>query len=91
MKQRAAGPSMSQKIFAMNLGVETISLYLLCCAIADAQAPITRERLQDKWNGDPTALKEELQRLEKRNIIRRVDPELAENPAYQVVDEKQWR
>ena len=91
MNHDSVGPAMSQKIFSMNLGVETVSLYLLCCAVADAGAAITRTTLQDKWNGDQTALERELRHLEERNILRREDAEMQENPVYRMVDEKQWR
>lgn len=90
MSDHLTGPSMSQKIFAMNLGVEAISLYLLCCAIADASAAITRQALQDKWNGDEATLLRELQRLEERNVIQRTYPQAPQNPVYEVVDEKDW-
>ena len=91
MNHDSVGPAMSQKIFSMNLGVETVSLYLLCCAVADAGAAITRTTLQDKWNGNQTALERELRHLEERNILRREDPEMQENPVYRMVDEKLWR
>ena len=91
MNHDSVGPAMSQKIFSMNLGVKTVSLYLLCSAVADAGAAITRTTLQDKWNGDQTALERELRHLEERNILRREDAEMQENPVYRMVDEKQWR
>ncbi len=82
---------MSQKIFSMNLGVETVSLYLLCCAVADAGAAITRTTLQDKWNGDRTALERELRRMEERNILCRDDAEAQGDSVYRMVEEERWR
>ena len=82
---------MSQKIFSMNLGVETVSLYLLCCAVADAGAAITRTTLQDKWTGDRTALERELRRMEERNILCRDDAEAQGDSVYRMVEEKRWR
>jgi hypothetical protein len=82
---------MNQKIFSMSLGVETVSLYLLCCAVADAGAAITPTILMDKWNGDRSALERELLNLEKRNILCRADAEVKNDPVYRIVDEKKWR
>ena len=81
---------MSQKIFSMNLDVETVSLYLLCCAVADAGAAITQATLQEKWNGDRTALERGLDQLEDRNILSLEEEETKGEPVYRVVDEKKW-
>jgi len=82
---------MSRKIFSMNLGVETVSLYLLCCAVADTGAAITRESLVEKWNGSRTGLDRELRRLEERNIIDRNETAAGEAPVYDLTDERNWR
>ncbi len=82
---------MSQKIFSMNLEVETVSLYLLCCAVSDAGAAITRKTLQDKWNGSRADLERELNRLEDRKILVRDDAKTQGSIVYRMVDEKQWR
>jgi len=85
------GPAMSQKIFSMNLAVETVSLYLLCCALADAGAPITCDALQEKWNGTAADLEEQLGRLEEMNILVRGEEMEKEEIVYLVMDEKKWR
>jgi hypothetical protein len=82
---------MNQKIFSMSLGVETVSLYLLCCAVADAGAAITPRILMDKWNGDRSSLERELLSLEERNILCRTDAEGQDDPVYRIVDDKNWR
>lgn len=82
---------MSQKIFSMNLKVETVSLYLLCCAVADTGTAVTQTTLQDKWNGSRSALESELIRLQKKNILCREENETGGEPVYQMVDEKKWR
>ena len=82
---------MSQKIFSMKLGVETVSLYLLCCAVADGGAAITRSTLQEKWNGSRTALERELRLLQDRNIISSEDDETQRETVYGMVDERKWR
>jgi hypothetical protein len=60
---------MSQKIFSMNLHVETVSLYLLCCAVADTGTAITQTTLGDKWNGTARGLESEIDPLEEMNIL----------------------
>ena len=90
MPDHSAEPAMSQKIFSLNLNVETVSLYLLCCAIADAGAPITVDSLMDKWNGDQDSLERELSVLEQKNIIRNTQAAVENAPIYQMLDEDQW-
>ncbi len=91
MNANLTGPAMSQKIFAMNLDVEAVSLYLLCCALADAGAPVTRETLQEKWNGSPDELEKQLALLESRSIVRREAGKEGSADLYTVMDEKRWR
>lgn len=81
---------MSQKIFSMNLGVETVSLYLLCCAVADTGTAITETTLQEKWNGSRSSLKRELQRLEEKKVLCRKNTESDGEPVYQMGHEKKW-
>ncbi|BBO72409.1 hypothetical protein DSCA_63390 [Desulfosarcina alkanivorans] len=90
MNPNSAGPAMSQKIFSMNLGVETVSLYLLCCAVADTGAAITGTALEDKWNGSRSSLEHELQLLEQKNILCRQEAAAGGEPVYQIADEKKW-
>ena len=90
MNPNSVAPAMSQKIFSMKLGVETVSLYLLCCAVADAGAAITLSTLQEKWNGNKTALERELRRLEDRNILSSDDEEVHGERVYRMVEEKRW-
>lgn len=90
MPENPVGPAMRQKIFSMGLNVETVSLYLLCCAVADAGAVITVETLADKWNGDQASLEHEIGRLEQRNIIRKTQAIGASADIYQMVDEDHW-
>lgn len=91
MKRHSTKPAMNQKIFSMGLGVETVSLYLLCCAVADAGAAIQRTTLLEKWNGSPISLDQELSRLEDRNILSKDVTESKEDLVYHVVDERKWR
>jgi hypothetical protein len=84
-------PAMRRKIFTMNLDVETVSLYLLCCALADAGTAITRETLAEKWNGSGAGLDRELRRLEERRIIGRNEDAAGDAPVYDLTDERAWR
>lgn len=83
-------PAMSQRIFSLGLGVETVSLYLLCCAVADTGVAITEARLLDKWNGDRTSLERELQRLTARKIIARSQPSVHGEAEYCLLPERHW-
>jgi predicted transcriptional regulator len=91
MSYHSTKPTMQQKIFSMQLAVETVSLYLLCCAVADTGQPITPDALADKWNGDRASLERELIRLEERNILKRIADEGEEMQSYSIIDEKNWR
>ncbi len=88
MNANTVGPSMSQKIFSMDLSVEAVSLYLLCCAVADTGSGITKETLAEKWNSSRAALERELRRLEEKNILGRDGTE--NNAIYQILDVKKW-
>lgn len=91
MPYDSTGPAMRQKIFSMRLDVETVSLYLLCCAVADAGGAITPDTLADKWNGNRTGLEQALDRLRNRNILSQADPDGKESRIYRMVDEKNWK
>jgi len=62
-------PAMNQKIFALGLPVETVSLYLLCCALADQGTAITQENLQKVWTDSPQRLSQSLAELAARMIV----------------------
>ncbi len=77
---------MEQKIFNLGLSVETVSVYLLCCALADVDTPVTLESLQSRWNASPDALQEGLATLEKMSIVVRSAP-----GTYSLNKATQWR
>jgi hypothetical protein len=60
---------MDQKIFELGLAVETVSLYLLCCALADQGTAITQENLQKVWTDSPQRLSQSLAELAARKIL----------------------
>ncbi|MFO7964247.1 MAG: hypothetical protein R6U50_10030 [Desulfobacterales bacterium] len=84
-------PSMSQKIFDLELPVETVSLYLLISGLTDEGQPVFPETIRPVWNGSEQELESGLQDLEKRNIIRKVTEDDGERKLYRLVDPDQWR
>ena len=91
MSHDSTRPAMSQKIFSMDLDVETISLYLLCCAVIDAGAAITRTTLMEKWNGTQGELNRQIGRLEEMNILARKGVTGNGESIFRVVEENKWR
>ena len=83
-------PSMQQKIFDLRLPVETVSLYLLCCALADAGAPVSTRNLLAKWNAGQDALMRGLDTLVAKNILNRRISDQQGNVIYTIRDIDQW-
>ena len=83
-------PSMNQKIFEIGLSVETISAYLICCSLSDADAPISTKNLLGMWNSTETALIESLDDLEKKNILHRIISDSDGNNVYILTDTDRW-
>ncbi len=84
-------PAMSQMIFSMNLPVETVSLYLLCCGFSDAETPISLKNLANVWNSTAEALEAGLKDLENKNIIHRIVSDQKDNVVYKLTDDKDWK
>ena len=72
---------MNQKIFAMGLPVETVSLYLLCCALSDQGTAITEANLQQVWTDSPRSLKRSLDELAARKIVEPITEEAPDGGA----------
>ncbi|MEJ2641461.1 MAG: hypothetical protein P8010_17985 [Desulfosarcinaceae bacterium] len=62
-------PSREQRIFDLGLGVEAVSLYLLCCGLADAGQPLSLETIAPIWNLERAALVANLDLLIRRGIL----------------------
>lgn len=62
-------PTREQQIFNMGLGVEAVSLYLLCCGLADIGQPLCLDTITPAWNLDRTALMASLAVLVRRCIL----------------------
>lgn len=85
------GPAMDQAIFNLGLPVETISVYLLACGLADAGKPVTTKNLSEIWNGTADSLDHGLRELEERNIIARVLSDGKDYSAYKVKEVHRWK
>ncbi|MGD2150762.1 MAG: hypothetical protein PVF99_09160 [Desulfobacterales bacterium] len=91
MNSQNQTPSMNQKIFKMGLSVETVSVYLMCCSLADTDTTISTKKLFEIWNSTRASLFEGLKDLETRNILRRIISDRAGNNVYQLSDVKNWK
>ena len=83
--------TMDQKIFNIDLSVETVSLYLLCCGLADAGSAISKKNILEIWNSSEEELRDGLHKLEEKNILLKILSDGKENDIYKLVDVKQWR
>jgi DNA-binding transcriptional regulator GbsR (MarR family) len=82
---------MDQDIFNLGLSVETISVYLLACGLADVGKPVTTKNLTEIWNGTADSLDQSLRELEERNIIARVLSDGKDRTAYKVKEAHRWK
>ena len=83
--------AMNQKIFKLGLLVETVSVYLMCCGLADTDTTISTKKLSEMWNSTRASLLEGLKDLETRNILRRIISDRAGNNVYKLLDVKNWQ
>jgi len=83
--------SMDQKIFNIGLPMETVSLYLLCCGLADAGSTISKKNILGIWNSSEEVLKDCLHTLEEKNILLRILSDGKEHDVYKLTDVEQWR
>ena len=84
-------PAMNQEIFNLDLSVETISVYLICCNLSDNNTIISTKNLSSMWNGTEASLIEGLKNLEERNILRRIISDGEEKNIYQLSEVKDWK
>lgn len=82
---------MDQKIFEIGLPVETVSLYLLCCSLADADTVISTRNLIEIWNGTEKALVQGLKELEEKYILHRHITDDTGDPAYRLIASANWK
>ena len=82
---------MNQKIFKLGLPVETVSVYLMCCSLADTDTTISTKKLSEMWNSTRVSLLKGLKDLETRDILRRIISDRAGNNVYKLSDVKNWK
>ena len=82
---------MNQKIFTLDLSVETVSVYLICCNLKDNDTTISTKNLSSMWNGEEALLFEGLKNLEERNILRKIISDNEENDIYQLSRVDKWK
>ena len=90
MKAQNGSPTMNQEIFSMGLSTEAVSAYLLCCSLADTDKTISTKNLLEIWNSSKAALTENLNILEKKNILKRLVSDLEGYTVYQLTDVHVW-
>lgn len=91
MNSQNQTPAMNQKIFKLGLSVETVSVYLMCCSLADTDMTISTKKLSEMWNSTRASLLEGLKDLETRNILRRIISDRTGNNVYKLLDVKNWQ
>ena len=84
-------PSMNQMIFKLDLPMETVSVYLLCCGLTDAGKSLTLNNLLEVWNSTREKLEEGLGLLEEKNIVKPFLADGSKNRAFKLVDPHRWR
>jgi hypothetical protein len=84
-------PAMNQVIFNLDLSVETVSVYLICCNLSDNNTAISTKNLSSMWNGTEALLIEGLKDLEERNILRKIISDGEEKNIYQLSEVKDWK
>jgi len=91
MDSKNQTPAMNQEIFNLDLPVETVSVYLICCNLSDNNTVISTKNLSSMWNGTEALLIESLKDLEERNILRKIISDGKEKNVYQLSDVKDWK
>lgn len=82
---------MNQEIFRLNLEVEAVSLYLLCCGIADTGKSISFSDLLSVWNGDRESMEKSIGTLESLNILSVQSTAKKENAIYSINPLEKWK
>ena len=84
-------PSMHQKIFELGFPMETTSLYLLCCGLADAGSTLSIKNLLNVWNASPEALEAGLHELESHGILVKIISDGEKYQIYKLSDIENWK
>jgi len=71
--------------------METVSIYLLCCGLAEAGTPLSLKNLMGVWNGTPSQLRDGLKGLESRNVLHMIVSDSEDNFFYRLADNEKWK
>jgi len=74
----------------MGFSVETVSVYLLCCSLADSDTRISVKNLLGVWNATEDDLNKGLNTLEDRNILIRTVSDQEGNVFYRLAEFEDW-
>jgi hypothetical protein len=81
---------MDRSIFNLQASVEATSLYILLCALADEQEPLTLERAGLMWNGTSEDLLNAAIELTQRGVLTG-NPPLARDQLLDLTSSHEWR
>lgn len=84
-------PTREQRIFNLGLGVEAVSLYLLCCGLADADQPLCLSTITPAWNMDHSALVANLDILLAQGILTADGVSSAEATRFRLEPSARWK
>ncbi len=82
---------MRQRIFDLQLSVETTSLYLLFEGFSASKSNVSTQEIFKVWNSTETLFKKGLEELEERNVIARVLTDSEYNGYYRLVNNNRWQ
>lgn len=82
---------MDQKIFTMNLSVNTVSVYLSCCGLLDTETPLTRDNISEVWSESAELLDQGLSELTELNILTLVEEDKSETRTYALNGAANWK
>ncbi|ACL06716.1 hypothetical protein [Desulfatibacillum aliphaticivorans] len=82
--------TMDQRIFSLDLPVEAVSLYLLCCGLVDGGATVSAKNIIGMWNGTPDELTNAHKILEAKNIVIKILSDGEGHDMYRVMDADEW-
>ena len=83
-------PTMNKKIFTMRLSIDATSLYILCCSLIDSDSVISTKNILELWNSTPAALKQSLEDLKQKNILREILSDGEDKKIYKLENQKKW-
>ena len=82
---------MDQAIFNFGLSTKTISVYLMCCGLADMGSPVTVKTMLPIWSSAEEELRQGLAELEARHIVIKGSGEIPDLALYHINPSSKWR